>query len=95
MELSKKDKAGLWSLPDPIKPSDWRKGIISYGKVGQVLMSNVENKQWIDLPISDTKSLTAKYKSRLDSLNTLVYDLERRVINVEQRLSTHLKEKIF
>lgn len=95
MELAKKDKAGLWALPDPIKPSDWRKGIISYGKVGQVLMSNVENKQWIDLPISDTKSLTAKYKSRLDSLNTLVYDLERRVINVEQRLSTHLKEKIF
>lgn len=27
MALAKKDSSGLWALPNPIKPSDWRKGI--------------------------------------------------------------------
>jgi micrococcal nuclease len=88
MEKAKKANAGLWSLPNPIKPSDWRKGIMSYSKAGQVLMDDGQNKQWIDTPISTTKSLTAKYKTRLDSLNNLVYDLQRRMFKLEQKMSS-------
>lgn len=79
MEKAKKANAGLWSLPNPIKPSDWRKGIMSYGKVTQ---------NWIDTPVSNTKSLTAKYKTRLDSLSNLVYDLQRRMFKLEQKMSS-------
>lgn len=65
MEMAKNDKAGLWALPDPIKPSDWRKGVTSYG-------------------IEEPQKLTAKYKTRLDSLSQLVYDLQRRLYKIEQ-----------